>query len=184
MNAGDKLTYWVDGELVEHVVTQEEAEAWVKWEKENSTASIEQQTISFMRSMASSFTTLTDSVALSIPDLLPTWEELLDAGNPIQTGVCLMYNGQCYRQIQENAVTPQANQPPGGEGMLAVYRPINKEHLGTIDDPIPWVSGMDCKAGQYFSYNGKVYTVAEGGDMIPCIWPPDTSGLWQWVEVS
>ena len=33
-------------------------------------------------------------------------------------------------------------------------------------------------------YNGKVYQVAEGGDMIPCTWPPDTPGMWQWEEVQ
>lgn len=42
---------------------------------------------------------------------------------------------------------------------------------------------MDCYAGKHYSYNGKVYRVAEGGDMIPCTWPPDTPGMWQWVEM-
>ena len=35
-----------------------------------------------------------------------------------------------------------------------------------------------------YRYNGKVYQVAEGGDMIPCTWPPDTPGMWQWEEVQ
>ena len=55
---------------------------------------------------------------------------------------------------------------------------------GTADDPIPWVYGMDCHAGKCYRYNGKVYQVAEGGDMIPCTWPPDTPGMWQWEEVQ
>lgn len=144
----------------------------------------EEQTLIFARSMAATATTLTDAVARSIPDLLATWEELLGAGQPIQPGVCLTYNGQVYRMVQSTEVTPQAHQPPGGEGMLAVYRPIDQEHAGTQADPIPWVSGMDCYAGKYYSYNGKIYRVAEGGTMAPCNWPPDTSGLWQWEEVT
>ena len=144
----------------------------------------EEQGITLLRAMAATATTLTDAVALSIPDLLPTWQELLAAGEPIQPGVCLTYNGQVYRMVQPTEVTPQAHQPPGGEGMLAVYRPIDREHTGTADDPIPWVSGMDCTAGTYYSYNGKVYRVAEGGSMAPCTWPPDTPGMWQWEEIA
>ena len=133
------------------------------------------------RTMAATATGLTDTVALSIPDLLPTWDELLSAGQPIQPGVCLMHNGQCYRQAQSSAVTPQAHQPPGGEGMLAVYRPINREHAGTLFDPIPWVSGMDCEKDKYYSHNGVVYRAK--ADMTPCVWEPGTDdNVWEVVE--
>lgn len=144
----------------------------------------EEQGMIFLRAMAATATNIPDTVARSIPDLLSQWEELLAAGKPIKPGVCLTHNGQVYRMVQSTEVTPQAHQPPGGEGMLAVYRPIDTEHAGTQADPIPWVSGMDCYAGKYYSYNGKIYRVAEGGTMAPCNWPPDTSGLWQWEEVA
>ena len=94
----------------------------------------------------------------------------------------VMAGGQLCRGVQ--GVRPQAHQAPHDEGMLAVYRPIDREHAGTADDPIPWVYGMDCHAGKCYRYNGKVYQVAEGGDMIPCTWPPDTPGMWQWEEVQ
>ena len=68
--------------------------------------------------------------------------------------------------------------------MLAVYRPIETWHAGTRSDPIPWVYGMDCLAGLYYSYNGAIYRVADGGDMIPCVWAPDTPGLWQWELIE
>ena len=132
------------------------------------------------RAMAASATGLTDTVALSIPDLLPTWDELLAAGQPIQPGVCLMHEGQCYRVVQD--VTPLENQPPDMEGMLAIYRPIEREHTGTLADPIPWVSGMDCKEGKYYRYEDKTYLCK--ADMIPCMWPPDTPDLWQWEVVG
>ena len=134
------------------------------------------------RTMAATATGLTDVVALRIPDLLPTWDELLAAGQPIQPGVCLMHEGQCYRQVQSGPVTPIESQPPGGEGMLAVYRPIEREHTGTQSDPIPWVYGMDSYNGKYYSYEGKTYLCKS--DMLPCVWTPGTAGLWQWEVVE
>lgn len=102
------------------------------------------------------------------------------AGSEIASGVCLNYNNQIYRVVQN--VTPIESQKPGDEGMLAIYRPIDKEHAGTIYDPIPWVSGMDCYEGKYYSYNEKTYLCKS--DMIPCTWEPGTEGLWQWELVE
>lgn len=129
-------------------------------------------------------TTITDTQALQMPDLFPVWEDLLAAGNKLDQNTVLRDGDTLYRVVQAGGVTPLESQPPHGEGMLAVYRPIDQEHAGTLEDPIPWVYGMDCHAGTYFSYNGHIYQVAEGGDMIPCVWPPDTAGLWQWVLIE
>lgn len=140
----------------------------------------EAQVISFVRSMAAASTTLTDTVALSIPDLLPTWDEVLSSGNKLEKDQCITKDGRCYRVVQ--AITPQAHQVPGGDGMLAIYRPIDRNHKGTLTDPIPWVNGMDCCAGMYYSYHEAVYLC--NGDMKPCVWAPDTSGLWQWSKME
>lgn len=140
----------------------------------------EEQSVTIVREMVRSATTLTDNAALSVPDLLPTWEELLKEGNQVEKGVCLMYNGQCYRV--EQTVTPQAHQSPGDEGMLAIYRPIDREHAGTQSDPIPWVYGMDCLKDKYYSYNDKKYLAVQ--DMKPCVWEPGSAGtaaLWKEV---
>ena len=142
----------------------------------------QEQMLTMTRALAASVTTLSDATALAIPDLLPTWDELLASGQPIQPGVCLMHDGQCYRQVQSGPVTPIESQPPGGEGMLAVYRPIDREHAGTLADPIPWVSGMDCKEGKYYRYEDKTYLCKS--DMLPCVWPPDTPDMWQWEVVE
>lgn len=126
--------------------------------------------------------TIEDEDALKMPDLFRTWSEVLDAGVKLAENIIINLEGQLYRVVQ--SVTPQKHQRPDGEGMTAIYRPIDKTHTGTEEDPIPWVYGMDCHAGTYFSYNGHIYLVAEGGDMIPCVWPPDTAGLWQWVLIE
>lgn len=140
----------------------------------------QEQVMTLARAMAAAATGLTDAVALSIPDLLPAWAELRSAGNQVAAGVCLTHKGQTYRVVQ--AVTPIESQPPGGEGMLAVYRPIEREHTGTLADPIPWVYGMDCYSGKYYSYEGNTYLCK--ADMIPCVWAPGTAGLWQWEAVN
>lgn len=129
-------------------------------------------------------TTITDTQALLMVDLFPLWEDLLAAGNKLEQNTILKDGDTLYRVVSAGGVIPQEHQPPHGEGMLAVYRPIDQSHAGTLEDPIPWVYGMDCHAGVYFSYQGHIYQVAEGGDMVPCVWAPGTAGLWQWVLIE
>lgn len=119
-----------------------------------------------------------DDAALAMPDLFRTWEEALAAGTALAQNTILNDSGTLYRVVQAGGVTPQQHQPPHGEGMLAVYRPIDTTHAGTQEDPIPWVYGMDCTQGKYYSHNGALYLCR--ADMPACIWAPDTAGLWQW----
>ena len=41
MNAGDKLTYWIDGALVDHTVTEEEARLWQAAQAEQAVPTLE-----------------------------------------------------------------------------------------------------------------------------------------------
>ena len=121
-----------------------------------------------------------DNTALEMPDLFKTWDEVLAAGAQLEANTILNNSGQLYRVVQ--AVTPQAHQAPHDEGMLAIYRPIDKQHAGTLEDPIPYVDGMDTEKDKYYSYNGKTYLCNLA--MTPCVWAPDSPGLWQWTEVQ
>ena len=125
-------------------------------------------------------TTLSDNIALEMPDLFKTWDEVLAEGKTLETDDIICKDGQLYRVVQPT--TPAAHQPPDGEGMLANYRPIEPGHDGTQEDPIPWVYGMDCTEGKYYSYNGKTYLC--NLTMTACVWAPGTAGLWQWTEVT
>ena len=137
-----------------------------------------QQLAAFARVMAvQAAPTMTDDQALAMPDLFPTWEQVLEEAKPLKKDSIINDGGTLYRVVQDNT-TPQEHQPPHGEGMLAVYRPIDQSHAGTADDPVPWIYGMDCHEGTYYSYNGKTYLCKS--DMLPCVWAPDTAGLWQW----
>ena len=138
---------------------------------------------SVVHSVAIISTELTDELALEMSALVPgcffKWYAVLEQGQELPTGQIIDKDGQLYRVMQPG--TPQAHQEPGGEGMLAIYRPIDQEHSGTLDDPIPWVYGIDCTTGLHYSYEGNTYLCK--GDMIPCVWAPGTPGLWQWETV-
>lgn len=125
-------------------------------------------------------TDIPDEQALEMPDLFCTWDEVLEAGELLEANTILNLGGQLYRVVQP--VTPQEHQRPDGEGMTAIYRPIDQTHAGTREDPIPFVYGMDTEQGKYYSSGGKVYLCNQ--TMTPCVWPPETEGLWQWTEVT
>ena len=127
-------------------------------------------------------TDVPDETALEMPDLFRTWEEALAAGATLAQNSIVNDGGTLYRVVSAGGVIPQAHQPPHGEGMLAVYRPIDTAHAGTLEDPIPWVYGMDCTEGLYYSYNATVYLCK--ANMTPCVWAPGTAGLWQWEAVE
>lgn len=125
-------------------------------------------------------TDINDAEALQMPNMFKTWDEVLTTGAQLAAETIINCGGQLYRVVQ--AVTPQSHQRPDSEGMTAIYRPIDQVHAGTADDPIPFVYGMDTAAEKYYSYNGKTYLCKL--TMTPCIWMPDTEGLWQWEEVT
>lgn len=127
-------------------------------------------------------TDVPDETALEMPDLFQTWEEVLAAGVTVAENSIINDGGTLYRVVASGGVLPQEHQPPHGEGMLAVYRPIDPAHEGTLEDPIPWVYGMDCKNGKYYIYNSTTYLCK--ADMKPCVWAPGSAGLWQWEAVE
>ena len=125
-------------------------------------------------------TDIPDEQALEMPDLVRTWDEVLAAGEQLEADTVLNLDGQLYGVVQP--VTPQEHQRPDGEGMLAIYRPIDQTHEGTREDPVPFVYGMDTEQGTYYSSGGKTYLC--NLTMTPCVWAPGTPGLWQWTEVT
>ena len=84
-------------------------------------------------------TELPDALVLDMAELAPgcfsTWADVLQNGTELAQGRVIEKDGQLYRVVQP--VTPRAHQEPSGEGMLAIYRPIDWEHAGTLEDPVP-----------------------------------------------
>ena len=165
-------------------VTVEEADAGTELQLVNHTVTAAARLSGQMEVAARRYvpaaTDIDDSSALSMPDLFKTWAEVLAAGTELTKDTIINDGGVLYRVVQP--VTPQEHQPPHGEGMLAIYRPIDTAHTGTQEDPVPFVYGMDTEQGKYYSFEGKTYLC--NLTMTPCVWAPGTPGLWQWSEVT
>lgn len=117
---------------------------------------------------------IADSEALDSAAAFEHWR----AGESYPAETLLRHGGGLFRVVQP--VSSLEHQPPGSEGMLAVYRPIVPSAAGTAEDPIAFVYGLDCVATLYYSYKDKIYVCNQ--DLPACIWPPD-SGIHQWSEV-
>ena len=146
----------------------------------NNTAKLSGQVAVAAKMSVRDSTEIEDDDALKMPDLFRTWKEVLDRGVALAAHTIINKDGKLYRV--QNIVTPMEHQPPDGEGMLALYRPIDITHAGTKEDPIAWEYGMDCFAGLYYTYAGETWHCA--GDMKPCVWYPGTNGVWQWKKVE
>lgn len=167
----------------ETVLVQETDAGRVLWEEQAKAAAEERLTGQMQAAVklyVQKATDIPDEQALEMPDLFRTWDEVLAAGEQLEADTVLNLDGQLYRVVQP--VTPQEHQRPDGEGMLAIYRPIDQTHEGTKEDPVPFVYGMDTEQGTYYSSGGKTYLC--NLTMTPCVWPPETEGLWQWTEVT
>ena len=110
--------------------------------------------------------------------LFPAWAP----GAEYAAGDRVDYKGAAYEAMQP--VSAQAHQPPGSDGMLAVYRPISAnpasgaEPDGSRENPLAYTGGMDVFSGKYYAFEGALYHAR--ADMLPCVWAPNTPGLWQW----
>lgn len=117
-----------------------------------------------------------DNVAADQPlALYDVWK----ADTEYKQNKLLVCNGKLYR-VAQNLIS-SAVYPPDAEGVLALYRPIDVTHAGTLDDPIPYVDGMDCDKDKYYSFEGNTYLCK--ADLKPCVWKPGTDGIWQWEAV-
>lgn len=119
---------------------------------------------------------MSDKQALSVSSLHDKWE----AGTEFKTedvNKVVKHNGKLYRIV--SAHTAQAHYPPDGEGVLALYRPIDVEHTGTLEDPIPFVYGMDVTAGLHYYHEGNIWKAKI--TMAPCVWNPAAGNEWELV---
>lgn len=79
----------------------------------------------------------------------PAWA----AGIAVKAGDRLKDGGKLYKV--RSAHTTQADWKP--KSTPALYEPIDIEHGGTQDDPIPAVAGMTYYYNKYYSENGVLY---------------------------
>lgn len=104
-----------------------------------------QSAVKYARSVAN------DQEALIIKMLYK--EFMAQIGKPLAVGEYVQYGDKLYRVLQ--AHTAQANWTPDIAASLFVV--IDKEHQGTLEDPIPAQVNMEYFSGKYYIENNTVY---------------------------
>ena len=93
-----------------------------------------------------------DQEALEVKCLYKEWE--VQIGRELSVGEYVQYNGQLFRVLQTHIA--QVEWIPG-KNTESLYVVIDKEHKGTIVDPIPWKVNMEAFAGKYYIENEILY---------------------------
>lgn len=92
----------------------------------------------------------TDAQALAAIGIYPTWK----VGMLCEKDKRISHNGQLYRVRTEH--TAQETWEPG-TATATLFEPIELEHEGTAEDPIPAVVGMRYYKGKYYIENDIIY---------------------------
>lgn len=121
-------------------------------EIEESIIPIQEQMLKAQRLTVKTMTTIENSVALEIPGLFPNFVDMI--GEAVKKGNILKYMGKLYRVRQDHAVL--AIYTPGIE-TASLYEVIDKEHDGTINDPVPYTPPMEIFNSKYYTQNSVLY---------------------------
>ena len=118
----------------------------------------EAQAVTFARAMMNSVP-LTASQALEMQVLFPIWgEKDAEFGKEVGIGFRLrVVEGESdtlFEVIQKHKL--QADWKPGME-TASLYKIVEAEHAGTLDDPIPYVQGMAFEKDKYYEQYGVIY---------------------------
>lgn len=92
------------------------------------------------------------SEALEKKRFFPEWETL--EGVLLPLGYRFRYNDVLFEVISEHTV--QADWVPDFS-TLSLYKVVEVEHEGTMDDPVVWEKGMELVAGKYYMDGDVLY---------------------------
>lgn len=116
------------------------------------------QAINFIKTIINT-SVLTADKALEMKTLYPVWGKG-DAsyGTPVTKGfrfrVVTDNSDVLYEVIQNH--TLQENWIPGVD-TASLYKVVDKDHAGTLEDPIPYTPPMELFKDKYYTQNSKVY---------------------------
>ena len=93
-----------------------------------------------------------DQEALELQILYKSWDQQI--GKQLNVGEYIQHEGKLYRVLQ--AHTAQSTWAPGN-GTESLFVVIDKEHAGTLEDPIPYEGNMELFNGKYYIQNEVIY---------------------------
>lgn len=96
-----------------------------------------------------------DKTSIRMKDYYPTFDEIVEKGEPVRMGFKFMYEGNLWKTRQDN-LTFQSIYPPG-INTAALYEMINEENTGEKDDPIPYDPNMQVYKDLYYIYDEIIY---------------------------
>lgn len=100
---------------------------------------------------------LPDAKAVTIPYCYPSWQSYI--GGKLKKDVRVEYDGALWKTRQE-IQTVLKNQFPSID-TAALYERIDVEHVGTLEDPIPYANTMEVFKGKYYLEDGIIYLCLE-----------------------
>lgn len=93
---------------------------------------------------------LTPAEALQVKDRYPEWV----SGITVKVGERYLSDDILWECIQGH--TTQENWRPG-ISTASLWKVVDEDHAGTIDDPIPYVTPMELFNGKYYRQDGVTY---------------------------
>lgn len=113
-------------------------------------------------SVTAAISYLTDDQALTVKDLYPTFDELVQLKYTAQKkGFRFREGDDLFKTVQDN-VTFQSQYRPG-KGTESLYARISELHAGTLEDPIPAEPNMEYEYGKYYIDSSTIYFCERGG---------------------
>lgn len=93
-----------------------------------------------------------DQEALEVKVLYKQWSKQI--GKQLEVGEYVQHEDKLYRVLQAHVARETWIPGNGTESLFVV---INKEHKGTLDDPIPYTTNMELFVDKYYSEDGILY---------------------------
>lgn len=97
-------------------------------------------------------TDISNNEALEYMAIIYSWDKYLD--KELTEGMVVIYEDKPWRVRQTHTVL--SIYPPSLD-TASLYEAIDKEHEGTLEDPIPYTPPMKVFVDKYYSQNGIVY---------------------------
>lgn len=95
---------------------------------------------------------LSNNDTIKYKDYLPVWTDYINKSMP--KDFKFKYNNQPYQTIQYINVVLSDQTP---DIVYSLYKVINEEHEGTLEDPIPYQQQMAIEKGKYYIQYDVVY---------------------------
>lgn len=118
------------------------------------------QVVSFVKQVINNFP-MTANEALEKKVLFPSWgDKNAPMGKAVEVGFRFNYKPEgdkestMYEVISSHTLSSEW---VPGVGTASLYKVVQMEHTGTIEDPIPWVSGMELFKDKYYTEDDLLY---------------------------